>query len=170
MQNLNFTLSKVDEFKQDVLKHAGEGYMSIVRDFISLRPFENHWFYIFSFIKKQNNERFHQPRLTRPEPVPGGTLIWVDPSKPEEMKLCWTLPSIENFSIVGKGKAFGDQFVWECVQTYLKNPQKLMEEDKPISKEKFVDLYKNFVTRFKNFKEKEKLEKIKSEQDIYQKI
>lgn len=169
MQNFNMTLSKADEFKQDVLKYAGESYMQIVRDLISLRPFEDHGFYIFSFIKKQNNERFHHPRLTKPEPIPGGTLIWVDPNKPEEMELCWTLPPRENFPTGAYGKAFGDQFVWECVQTYLKNPEKLMEGEKPITKEKFIELYAGFTKRFKQFKEEE-VNKKKSELEPYQKI
>ena len=168
MQNFKLSISKVNDFKQDVLEHAGESYMQIVRDLITLRPFEDHGFYIFSIIKKENNERFHHPRLTKPEPVPGGTLIWVDPKKPEEMEICWTLPPLENFPTASKGKAFGDQFVWECVQTYLKNPRKLMENEKVISKEKFIELYKTFTNRFRNFKQDEA--KKRKESQKYQQI
>lgn len=169
MQNFNVTLSQVHDFKQNVLKHAGESYMQIVRDWIAFKPFENHGFYIFSFIKKEHNERIHQPRLTKTAPVPGATLIWVDPKKPEEMEICWTLPPLEEFHLAGYGKAFGDEFVYECVQTYLKNPDKLMENEKPITKEKFVELYRNYTARVRAMKAQEADIK-KNELAPYQKI
>jgi hypothetical protein len=157
MQNFKLTTSKVNDFKNDLMKYNGSDYMELVRDLIKSDPFEGNKFYIFSIIKLKDRSRFHQPRLTKPEPVPGGTLLHVDPKDPDYMKICWTLPSQESFELYRYGKVFGDQFVWECIQTYKKNPKQLMcSESGDVSEEKARDLYVSLKKRVNEAKAKEK--------------
>lgn len=72
---------------------------------------------------------YHQARLTRPEPLPGTTLMKVDPKDPLNAVIIWTLPNQENFSLYKYGKMFGDPIVYESVQKYLTNPRELIQRD-----------------------------------------
>lgn len=156
MQNNSLNLKNLCEFKEIVTETSGDEYMKIIRDLIEFDPFSGHPFYIFSFIKLQNRERFHQPRLTKPEPVPGGTLIRVDPLKPEEMKICWTLPGEDVFKLYKYKKALSDQFVYECIKTYKTNPEHLCQpEVGDVSDEKAAELYTTLRNRIARIKEKE---------------
>lgn len=148
MQNFDLTINKVKEFSEYLGETNGESYMKVIRDLIKFDPFSGHKFYIFSLIKLKDRQRFFQPRLTKPEPVPGGTLIRVDPKRPEEMELCWTLPSQEAFGLYKESKVFGDQFVYECIQTYLNYPKKLMRKDKDdVSEEEGRILYSAYKAK-----------------------
>ena len=87
---------------------------------------------------------YHQPRLTRPEPLPGTTLIKVDPNEPELATIIWTLPQEENFSLYAYGKCFGDPFVYDCVKTYIQDPKKFLQpDDDDLSDEGVRDIYRN---------------------------
>ena len=157
MQSFNLTTAKVHEFKNYLNQTNGDSYMKVVRDLIKFDPFNGHKFYIFSFMKLKDRERFHQPRLTKPDPVPGGTLIRVDPMHPEEMKLCWTLPSQEHFGLYKYKKAFGDQFVYECIQTYKKNPNQLIQpEPDDLKDDECRILYAELKKRIDGIKNREK--------------
>ena len=156
MQNFISTVSKINEFKEYLNEENGSEYMKVVRDLIKFDPFDGHKFYIFSIIKLQDSKRVHQPRLTKPEPIPGGTLLQVDPKNPETMKLCWTLPPQESFNLFKYKKAFGDKFVWECIQTYKKNPNQFMQpEEGDVSEEKARELYLGLKKRINKLKEQE---------------
>jgi len=145
MQNFNLTIRKIQEFTEYLGETNGINFMKIVRDIIRLDPFSGHKFYIFSFIKLKDRQRYHQPRLTKPEPVPGSTLLRVDPKNPEEMKMCWTLPGQEAFGLYKHKKLFADQFVFECINTYLNEPKKLMKkEPDDVSEEDAKKLYEEF--------------------------
>ncbi len=145
MQNFDLTTSKIKEFTEYLGETNGHSFMKVVKDLIRLDPFNGKKFYIFSFIKLKDRQRFHQPRLTKPEPVPGSTLIRVDPRNPEEMTMCWTLPSQESFGLYKYKKLFADQFVHECIETYLKYPKKLMKkEPDDVSDEDAAKMYEDF--------------------------
>lgn len=145
MQNFDLTISKIKEFSEYLGETNGESFMKVVRDLIRLDPFSGHKFYIFSFIKLHDRQRFHQPRLTKPDPVPGSTLLRVDPKNPDGMVVCWTLPSQEAFALYKDRKLFADQFVFECIQTYLNNPQHLRrKEHDDVSDEDAMRLYTEF--------------------------
>lgn len=145
MQNFDLTVSKIKEFSEYLGETSGESFMKVVRDLIKLDPFSGKKFYIFSFIKLKDKQRFHQPRLTKPEPIPGATLIRVDPKNPEQMELKWTLPSQEYFGLYKDKKAFGDQFVHECILTFLNYPKKLMrKETDDVNDEEAAILYREF--------------------------
>jgi hypothetical protein len=109
-------------------------YVRCIQDLITSQPFGNRKFYIFSFVKRLDDmhgykKMYHQPRLTRPEPVPGTTLLKVDPRSPETATIIWTLPNQENFGLYSQGKAFGDPFVHECIEKYRKDPSQFMRKD-----------------------------------------
>jgi len=165
MQNFNLTTSKIHEFTEYLGETSGESFMKIVRDLIRLDPFSGHKFYIFSFIKLQNKERFHQPRLTKPEPLPGTTLVRVDPKNPDMMTVCWTLPGQEAFNLYKHRKIFSEQFVYECIETYLKNPRHLMKKEKDdVSDEDAKRLYTEFRKKIAAMdrSQKERAEELKS--------
>jgi hypothetical protein len=145
MQNFDLTERRIKEFTEYLGETSGRNFMTIVKEMIRLDPFSGHKFYIFSFIKLKEKQRFHQPRLTKPEPVPGGTLVRVDPKNPDQMEMCWTLPGQEAFGLYKYKKLFADQFVYECVQTYLNEPRKLMKpEPDDVSEEDAKKLYEDF--------------------------
>jgi hypothetical protein len=145
MQNADWTVRKIKEFTEYLGESNGQKFMEVVRDLIRLDPFDGHKFYIFSFIKLRDRQRFHQPRLTKPDPVPGSTLLRVDPKRPEDMTMMWTLPGQEAFNLYKDKKLFADQFVYECIQTYLNNPRKLQKkEPDDLSDEDAARLYGEF--------------------------
>lgn len=157
MQNFITTNLNINDFKDNLNEKNGKNFMEIVRDLIKFDPFQGHKFYIFSIIKKEKNERFTQPRLTKPYPVPGGTLIQVDPQNPDWMKTCWTLPDSQDFHLFKYKKVFGDRFVWECIYTYLKNPEQLMcPEDGDLPEEKMRELRDLLDKRIGEIRQKEK--------------
>jgi hypothetical protein len=156
MQNFSLTTQKINEFVDFLNDTNGKNYMDVVRDLIKFDPFDGHPFYIFSIIKLQDKNRLHQPRLTKPEPVPGGTLLRVDPKHPETMKLCWTLPPHESFNLYKYEKALADRFVWECIQTYKKNPKQFMEpEEGDVSDEIARELYLGLKKRIARLQKEE---------------
>ena len=94
---------------------------------------------------------YHQPRLTKPEPVPGTTLLRVDPHKPGDATIIWTLPNQENFGLYQYGKMFADQFVHECIDKFLHNPQELMKkEEGDLSESEIREFYKGKGKKRKN--------------------
>ncbi len=84
-------------------------------------------FYIFSFVKRIDDvsgvkKMYHQARLTKPDPVPGSTLLRIRPDRPGDAYIIWTLPNEENFGLYKHGKLFGDPIVYDSVQRFLRNP------------------------------------------------
>jgi hypothetical protein len=150
-------MDNVQFFKEN----SERGYCESVQKIIESKPFGNHKFYIFQFVKRVNDEMgikmmYHQPRLTKPEPLPGTTLLHCDPNDPGAVKILWTLPNQENFGLYKHGKMFSDPFVYECVQQYLKNPAEMMKaEPGDLSDEKIREIYRDIKSRLKP-KEKRK--------------
>jgi hypothetical protein len=162
MESFALTASKIKEFTEYLGDTNGQSFMEVVRDLLKFNPFDGNKFYIFSFIKLKDMQRFHQPRLTKPEPVPGSTLVHVDPKNPEYMKMCWTLPPEESFDLFKDKKLFADQFVWECINTYKKYPRQLMRaEPGDLTEDQMRDLYKDLKKKIDRVKQAEKLSKAK---------
>lgn len=115
-------------------ENSEKSYVDCIQNLIQSKPFGNRKFYIFSFIKRicdvsGQKKMYHQPRLTRPEPLPGTTLMKVDPNDPETATIVWTLPNQENFGLFKQGKMFADSFVYECIEKFLNNPRELLYPD-----------------------------------------
>lgn len=133
-KNYHLTNVNVWENTEFWKQNSEDSYVKCIQDIIKSKPFGNRKFYIFSFVKRVDDaagikKMYHQPRLTRPEPLPGTTLMKVDPRDPEEATIIWTLPNQENFHLYKYGKLFGDPFVNDCVDKYLNAPQEFMKKD-----------------------------------------
>ncbi len=148
MQNFLLSKSQVMDNVQYFKENSEKGYCDMVQKIIESRPFGNHKFYIFQFVKRVNDDTgvkvmHHQPRLTKPEPVPGTTLLRCDPNDPGHVTIIWTLPNQENFNMYRLGKMFSDPFVHECVEKYLKNPKEMMKpEEGDLSEDKMREVYR----------------------------
>lgn len=126
MQNFSLTSTKVLDNVDYVRQNSEEGYVKAIQSLIQSKPFGKHKFYIYTILKRVDDRSgvkkfFHQPRLTKPNPLPGTTLLRADPSNPEEVKIIWTLPNREDFHKYSVGKLFADEFVCECVAKYCRN-------------------------------------------------
>lgn len=135
----------VEYFKQN----SEKDYVQTIQNIISSDPFGGHCFYIFSFVKRVDDvsgikKMYHQPRLTKPDPLPGTTLLRVNPKYPEEATIIWTLPNEEEFNLYKYGKMFEDPFVFECIEKYLHNPQELTKYiPGDLSDEQIREIYKS---------------------------
>lgn len=149
MTNFNLKNTSLFDSIENFRQNSESDWTKCVQDLVRSKPFGNNKFYIFMFVKRVDDvsgikKMFHQPRLTKPEPLPGTTLLRVDPSKPEEAVIIWTLPNQENFKLYKYKKAFADEFVDECVRKYLNNPQELMKrEDGDLSESEIREIYKS---------------------------
>lgn len=152
-------LDSVENFKQN----SEADWVKCVQTLVESKPFGNHKFYIFMFVKRVCDssgvkKMFHQPRLTKPAPVPGTTLLRVDPNNPEEATIIWTLPNQENFNLYKQGKFFDDPFVHECVEKFLKNPKELMKpEEGDLPEKKMKELWISYLRRLKQEKLQKKI-------------
>ena len=77
-------------------------------------------FYIFSVNKRVDDtagvkKMYHQARLTKPEPLPGTTLMRVDPDDPGSCTILWTLPQSESY-----GSVQGRETIWQPVRLRLR--------------------------------------------------
>lgn len=134
MQNFYLTKGQIYENTDFWKKNTETDYVRCIQDLIASKPFGNRKFYIFSFVKRVDDssgvkKMYHQPRLTRPEPLPGTTLMKVDPNDPETAMIIWTLPNEENFGMYKQGKMFADPFVFECIEKFKRNPKEFMQRD-----------------------------------------
>ena len=154
MQNFYLNKNQIRENTDFWVQNSSDDWSRCIRDLITSRPFGDRKFYIFTIVKRVDDaagikKMIHQPRLTRPEPLHGTTLLKVDPDNPDEVLVVWTLPDEENISLYKFGKLFADEFVHSCIEKYLKRPKELMEPDpedpneeqmRQIYKEKLQDL------------------------------
>lgn len=120
----------VEYFKQN----SEKDYVETIQKIIKSDPFFGHKFYIYSFVKRVDDisgvkKMYHQPRLTRPDPITGTTLLKADPKNPDEVRIIWTLPNEENFNLYSHGKIFADPFVFECVQQFLTDKESMKKAD-----------------------------------------
>lgn len=166
MQNFSLPVSTALDSVRNVKENSRKSYVDTVQKIIRSDPFDGHKFYIFSFMKRVDDmagvkKMYHQPRLTRPVPVPGSTLMRVDPKNPEEATIIWTLPNEESFGMYKVGMTFTDPFVFECIETFQKNPRKFMERDEwDLPEEKIREIYVTKLKREKREKTERSLPKV----------
>lgn len=134
MSNFCLKSNQIWENTEFWKQNSEEEYVRCIQNLIASKPFGDHKFYIFSFVKRVDDvsgvkKMYHQPRLTRPDPMPGTTLMKVDPRDPSTATIIWTLPNENNFGLYQSGKMFADPFVHECVQKFLKNPKEMIKPD-----------------------------------------
>ncbi len=134
MQNFYLSQGHILDNTQFWKENSEKDYVNCIQNLIQSKPFGDHKFYIFTIVKRVDDDSgvkkmYHQPRLTRPEPVPGTTLIKVDPNDPETATIIWTLPNEENFGMYKEGKMFANSFVHECVEKYKRNAKDMAKPD-----------------------------------------
>ena len=148
MQNFYLSKSDVGDTTQNWKENSERDWVANLQSLISKRPFGDYKFYVFMFVKRVNDvsgikKMYMQPRLTKPEPLPGTTLLRVDPRDPGTAKMIWTLPNENNFAMYAKGKMFEDEFVHGCILKYLNNPRALMQrEEGDLSDPEILEIYK----------------------------
>ena len=158
MQNFYLSKNEALDSVQNWKENSEQDWVKCVQDLIQSKPFGDHKFYIFMFVKRVNDitgekKMYHQPRLTKPEPVPGTTLLRVNPLYPEEATIIWTLPNQETFNLYKEGKMFADEFVSECIDKYLNNPRELMKpEEGDLPDKKIRELWISYLKRLKEAK------------------
>ncbi len=149
MSNFYLSLNEALDSTLHWKEKSEKDWVECFQDLIQKRPFGDNKFYVFMFVKRQDDKRgikklYMFPRLTKPEPLPGTTLMQVDPRNPEEALIIWTLPTEINEEAVKKGKQFADPFVHECVKNYIYNPRKLMKkEEGELSENEIREIYKS---------------------------
>ncbi len=162
MQNIYLSQSHILDNTQYWKENFERDYVKSIQNLIQSKPFGDHKFYIFSIVKRVDDDSgikkmFHQPRLTRPEPVPGTTLIKVDPNDPSVVTIIWTLPNQENFGMYKDGKMFANSFVYECVEKYKKNPKEFMHPDPDdLSENQIREMYKDLKYKARAKKDQKK--------------
>lgn len=160
MQNFYLSKNEALDSVQNWKENSEQDWVKCVQDTIQSKPFGDHKFYIFMFVKRVNDitgekKMFHQPRLTKPEPVPGTTLLRVNPLYPEEAYIIWTLPNEQNFNLYKEGKIFSDPFVHECVEKYLHDRASLMKpEEGDLPDPKIRDLWISYLKKLKANRQK----------------
>lgn len=143
MQAYDNTLFWKEDFERDWTKFT--------QDLIRKRPFGDHKFYIFSFVKRVNDvtgekKMFHHARLTKPSieyVQPGTILVRADPRDPGKIAIIWTLPNQENFGLYAPGKMYADAFVQDCIVKFLNNPNNLLAMcEEEISDDEIREVYR----------------------------
>ncbi len=148
MSNFSLSLNEALDSTQRWKENSEQDWVNTLQDLIQKKPFGDHKFYVFMFVKRVNDitgvkKMYMQPRLTKPDPVPGTTLMHVNPKYPEEATMIWTLPNENNFKLYQQGKQFADSFVHESIDKYLKNPKALMRrEEGDLSENEIRDIYR----------------------------
>ena len=133
MQNILVPMTDVKDSIENCTYNSKNDYANCIQSIIKSKPFGDVKFYIYSFLKSTEipgvKKMYHQPRLTRPEPIHGTTLQRVDPSNPEEAIIIWTLPDKEDFEKFKEGKVFANDYIWECIQKYKYRRHEFLETD-----------------------------------------
>ena len=162
MQNLYLSKNEAQDTTYHWKENSEKDWVDCLQDLIQQKPFGDNRFYVFMFVKRVDDasgikKMYMQPRLTKPEPLPGTTLLQVDPRNPGEAKMIWTLPAEMNSVIYQKGKMYADQFVYECIEKYTQRPWELMQkEEGELSENQIREIYKakakgNSTTKWAKF-------------------
>ena len=133
----------------EFMKYNSENdFKDVLRAIIQSKPFGDHKFYIFSFMKRVDDimgikKMFMQPRLTKPDPLPGTNLFRVDPSMPDDVEVMWMLPIENSFHMYREGMWLHDPFIAKCIEDYKKNPKKMSDpEPGDLSDDEIAEIYK----------------------------
>lgn len=148
MQNFYLSSNEAQDTTYHWKENSEKDWVDNLQDLIQKKPFGDHRFYIFMFVKRVDDrsgikKMYMQPRLTKPEPLPGTTLLQIDPRNPGEAKMIWTLPAEMNSVLYQQGKMYADQFVHECIEKYTKRPWELMrKEEGDLPENEIREIYK----------------------------
>lgn len=126
----NFMLSQNEALDsiQNVKENSEKNYVDTLQRTVQwgCENFEGFPFYVFQFIKRVDDmagikKMYHQARLTKPEPLPGTTLLRIRPDRPGDAVIMWTLPNEEEFDLYKYGRMFADVRVYENIKSFQTN-------------------------------------------------
>lgn len=153
MQVFTLNNGKFLDSKENLRSQILDGFMKKVIEIVESKPFGDHKFYDFIFPKRADENSFvqilfHQPRLTKPNPLPGTTLLRLNPKEPDQIGIIWILPHKEAFNNYSEGKIYSDPIVYQSIQNYLHHREYLMrrEPDEP-SEEECRNIYKQYISK-----------------------
>jgi len=146
-----FSLTKPEALDSTInwKENSERDWVETLHDLIQKKPFGAHKFYVYMFVKRVDDlsgikKMYMQPRLTKPDPLPGTTLMQVDPKDPGTAKMIWTIPNENSFKLYQSGKMFADPFVHECIEKYTKRPWELLrKEEGELKEEEIREIYKS---------------------------
>lgn len=154
MQNNYLTFGDVFESLEVTKNTSHASLETTIQNIIESKPFGDEKFYIFSFMKNvEGNEGvkkiFHQPRLTKPDPLPGTMLFRVDPKKMDDVEIKWILPHREAFNLYKQGKVFENEMIYGFVKQYLENKDSLKQrESDDLTDDQIREIYRGKRQRF----------------------
>jgi len=147
MQNFILTADKIKENIHFFKTNSDKGYADMVQQIVKSDPFGGNKFYIYQFVKRVDDatgvkKMYHQARLTKPDPVPGTSLLRCDPKDPYHAEIIWTLPDFESIELFKYGKFFADEFVHNCIEQFLRDPDSMCRPEKDdLSEEQIKEIY-----------------------------
>lgn len=148
MSNFSLSRNKIFENTEYWKQNTESNYVKCIQDMIASRPFGDNKFYIYSFVKRVDDgsgvkKMYHQPRLTKPFPTPGATLLRADPKDASVIDLMWTIPNEETFGLYSCGKMFADEQISAWVKTFIKDPDSMCRPEKDdLSDDQIREVYK----------------------------
>lgn len=161
MQQLCVKFSDLMDQKEHLKWLITEGTMKKLDYIITQHPFGNMPYYVFIFPKRMDNQLgiqkiCMQPRMSKPSMiVPGTTLVRIDPMLADQMKIIWMLPHPNeinkykmNKSLYKKGKVFASEMIYNYIDDYLNNQEKLLApEPGDASDEQMKEIYKDILNK-----------------------
>jgi hypothetical protein len=102
------------------------------QNLVNQRPFGEHPFYIFAHTRTDEDgvtkRLIWQPRLTKPLPQTNSMLFKAFPGS-DNIKVIWIIPSEEMWKQYSKGNITESNIVYDSIQAYRFNRNKLNEKD-----------------------------------------
>lgn len=149
MQEISIEKKEIESYIKALVVNNRQSVEEYIQKIIASRPFGNHKFYIYSFLKNNPDNclqkiHYHQPRLTKPQPQLNTSLYRVNPSKPEEVEVFWILPNREAIKNFKKGKIHENPIIHEFIEKYVKDKNSLWKkEEDDLTDDQIKEIYKN---------------------------
>lgn len=103
------------------------------QDMLKQKPFGDHSFYIFAHARTDddgaNKRLIWQPRLTKPKAQTNSMLLKVSPLT-DVVLWIWNIPARELWQEFKKDNMLENQFIWESIEKFKTNREKLEEPEK----------------------------------------
>ena len=120
------------------------------QDLIDKRPFGRNPFYIFAHARTDDDgvtkRLIWQPRLTKPKAQTNSMLFKAYPGT-DKIKVIWMIPAREMWSQYAKGLITESKIIWESIDAFENNRQKLeAKEDDDLTDAEIDAVYREIAT------------------------
>lgn len=120
------------------------------QDLINKRPFGNHAFYIFAHARTDDDgvtkRMIWQPRLTKPKAQTNSMLFKAYPGT-DNVKIIWMIPAREMWPQFERGKMTENELVWQSIQDFQYNREKLEEAESDDLNDAQIDMVYREICR-----------------------